>query len=119
MVVYQTTSPSLRAACTIFGSEASCAWTKVGHTAAINHTRNSFARIRLMECFSLNELLWPASVDRHIDPVSVGVLNSVVGILVGLRIDLRVESRCLQSTSDVVKIVKLGTATTDGLLLIN
>src|SRR5581483_2131746 len=63
-------------------------------------------------------LFRPAEFDRHIDPVTVGILDAVVGILVGFGIDLGVESRFFEPASDFVEIIDLETEMIDALLLV-
>ncbi len=43
-------------------------------------------------------------MDRHIDPMAIGILDSMVRVFIRLRIDLGVKSCFLQSSLDVVEV---------------
>ena len=57
-------------------------------------------------------------MNRHVDPMSVGILDSVVGILVGFRIDLGIKTRFLQSALDLLKIIDFKAKVVDAFLLV-
>src|SRR6266545_5192695 len=52
MVVYQMISPSLRAACTTFGSDPSCACAEIANEATTHNAKKSSRRTNLIESSS-------------------------------------------------------------------
>src|SRR6185436_15971174 len=122
MVVYQTISPSLRAACTTFGSDPSCACS--GITIDAKRHPSNISRISFIEFSSswpappLAESLRPAQIDGHIDPIAVWVLDAMIGVLVRLGVDLRVHPGFAQPPLDVVKVVDFEAEMIDALFLI-
>src|SRR6185312_4277619 len=55
---------------------------------------------------------------RHINPVSVWILDSMVGILVGLGVDLGGKSGVVQPALDLIEVVDLKSKVVDALLLV-
>src|SRR5688572_16213636 len=106
-----------------FGSCPSCAF--AGNTSAVtihNVSKNRMP-IRFIEASSpwlssARELFRPAAMHRHIDPMAVGILDAMIGILVRFGIDLGVKPGFLQSSFDVVEIVDFETEMIDSLFLL-
>src|SRR5258706_15020140 len=63
-------------------------------------------------------LLRPAPMHRHIDPVAIGILDSMIGILIGFGVDLGVKTRVFQALLDVVEIIDFEAKVADAFLLI-
>src|SRR5437879_5382809 len=64
------------------------------------------------------KLFRPAAMDRHIDPMAIGILDSMVRVFIRLRVDFGVKSCFLQSALDVVEVVDLEAEMVDALFLV-
>src|SRR5215204_1141958 len=145
MVVYQTTSLSLRAASITFWLEISCAPPGTGTHIGGKATRRKLHRTNVTDIladdlrkivtlgYPLNWfrrwkpqdrlpapqlLLRPAQVDRHVDPIAVGILDPMVGVFICLHVNFRGKTGILEPAFDLIKIVDLKTKMIEALLLI-
>src|SRR5262245_41393302 len=57
-------------------------------------------------------------MDRHIDPMAIRILDSMIRVLIRLRIDLAVKSGFLQPALNVVKVIDFEAKMVDALLLV-
>src|SRR4029453_11838018 len=57
-------------------------------------------------------------MDRHIDPMAIRILDSMIRVFIRLRIDLSIKSCFLQSALNVVEIIDFEAEMVDALLLI-
>src|SRR5262245_24111299 len=55
---------------------------------------------------------------RHIDPMAIRILDSMIRVFIRLRIDLGVKSSFLQAALNVVEVIDFETEMVDALLLI-
>src|SRR6266436_9870943 len=63
-------------------------------------------------------LFGPTAMNSEVDPSTVRILDTVIGIFIGFRVDLFWKAGFLQSPLDVFQIVDLETVVVDPFLLI-